>query len=218
MPTSTNPTPETPDTIHALLTAIASGDDAVTELAAQGMRGQPHLLPALRPLLADQDSDRRWWAVRVLALIGEQEAVELLIERLTDTDVPTRCAAALALGELRAGQAIHALSLRLADESGWVRDSAMDALALIGEPALPALVEALSDPREGVRVRAAGALRKIVVPGLAGYTLDTYPSPFWPVLGALFRALNDPNRLVRHNAGAALDRLGLLDTVLFSAG
>lgn len=207
------------DVIQALLEAIAAGDDDAAEVAARACAGRTGLLPALRPLLADDIADRRWWAVRVLPLLGSpgharREVVALLIERLDDRDEPVRCGAALALGQLAAPAAIPALAARLADPSGWVRDSAADALALIGAPALPALVAAMQGP-DGVRVRAAVALRKIVGAGLHGLTLNQYPPQYGPALTVLFRALNDSNRLVRHNAHATLDRLGLLETVLF---
>jgi HEAT repeat protein len=209
------------DLIQALLEAIARGDDEAAEAVAQACAGQPRLLPALRPLLADSDTDRRWWAVRTLALIGGPEAPRLLTERLADPDEATRCAAALGLGQLRAAAAVEPLAAALTDPSGWVRDSAGDALALIGEPALPALVRCMgSGPGsapQGVRVRASAALRKIVTPALAGLRVNEYPKAYLPALTVLFEALNDPNRLVRHNAYEALDGLGLLDTLFFTA-
>jgi HEAT repeat protein len=185
---------------------------------AQSYAGQTALLPALRPLLADAEPDRRWWAVRALAAIGGEEAGVLLMSHLSDSDEATRCAAALGLGQLRATAAIPALAAQLGDANGWVRDTAADALAMIGEPALLALVATLNDGPDGTRVRAAGALRKIV--GAAALTdrqTGEGESQFWPAIGALFTALNDPNRLVRHNAYEALDRLGLLETVIIPA-
>jgi Uri superfamily endonuclease len=59
------------ETIQALLDAIDAGDDEAAERVAQTCAGQTVLLPALRPLLADADPDRRWWAVRTLAVIGD---------------------------------------------------------------------------------------------------------------------------------------------------
>ncbi len=208
-----NPPAGMRDIIEELLAAIASGDDEAAERIVQALAGRRDLIPALRPLLVDGDADRRWWAVRSLALMGGPEAEEAAIQRLSDPDEATRCAAALALGQMRAASGIPALAARLADPSGWVRDSAGDALAMIGEPALPTLLDALVDPRDGVRVRAAAALRKITVQRLAGLQPDRYPAAFWPVIGALFKALNDPNRLVRHNAYEALEQLGLLEDV-----
>ena len=207
----------TAESIRALLDVISTGDDAAAERVAQACAGQTALLPAIRPLLADPDPDRRWWAVRLLASIGGAEAGALLAACLQDSDQATRCAAALGLGQLQTADAVTALTAHLADVSGWVRDSAGDALAMIGEPALPALVAALSDGRDGVRVRAAGALRKIVVGALVGRQSAEFEPQFWPAIGALFTALNDPNRLVRHNAYEALGRLGLLETVIIPA-
>ena len=208
-------TPEA--TVRALLDAISAGEDAAAERIAQTCAGQTALLPALHPLLADADPDRRWWAVRTLAAIGGAEAGTLLVSRLSDADDATRCAAALGLGQLREAAAVPALTAQLDDASGWVRDTAADALAMIGEPALPALVEMLGAGRDGARVRAAGALRKIIVGALADRRSAEFEPQFWPAIGAFFTALNDPNRLVRHNAFEALNRLGLLETVIIPA-
>jgi len=202
------------DLIQALLSAVASGDDAATEATVQALAGWQSLLPALRPLLTDADRDRRWWVVRTLALIGGEDAARLMIECLTDDDEPTRCAAALGLGELRYSQATAALAARLADDSGWVRDCAADALAMLGESAIVAVVEALADHRDGVRVRAARALGRILLaPASEAGATPEIARHHLPAINALFRALNDPNRLVRHHAQQTLDRLGLLETV-----
>ena len=205
------------DLVRALLVAIDAGDDAAAERVAQACAGKSALVSALHPLLIDADPDRRWWAVRVLAATGGAEAGNLLVSRLSDTDEATRCAAALGLGQLRTVAAIPALAVLLDDSHGWVRDTAADALAMIGEPALPALVEMLNDGPDGARVRAAGSLRRIVVGALTDYQTSEFEPQFWPAIGALFTALNDPNRLVRHNAYEALDQLGLLETVIIPA-
>jgi Uri superfamily endonuclease len=205
------------DAVQALLDAIDAGDDEAAERVAQTCAGQTALLPALRPLLAGAEPDRRWWAVRTLAVIGGEEAVALLMPRLSDPDEATQCAAALGLGQLRISAAIPALMAQLGDANGWVRDTAADALAMIGEPALPVLAEMLTDGPDGSRVRVAGALRKIIVGALSDHQTSELGSQFWPAIGALFTALNDPNRLVRHNAYEALDRLGLLETVIIPA-
>lgn len=201
------------DLVQALLSAVDSGDDMITEAAAQALAGRRSLLPALRPLLTDADPNRRWWGVRTLALVGGEDAARLIIERLNDDDEPTRCGAALGLGELRYNQGTSALVARLADDSGWVRDSAADALVMLGEPAVTALVEALADRRDGVRVRAASALRRILLElaSQSGAASETARHHL-PAIKALFHALNDPNRLVRHHAQQTLDRLELLET------
>ena len=48
---------------------------------------------------------------------------------------------------------IASLIAQLADENNYVRDSAARALGHIGEPAIPALTEALNDPKEYIRPR-----------------------------------------------------------------
>lgn len=202
---------DTNDLIQALLDAIAADDDQQTECIVQAFAALPGVLPVLRPLLRDPDENRRWWAVRGLALIGGDEAARLLAEHLSDPDAPTRCAAALGLGQLRSEPAIPALLAALTDPGGWVRDSAADALSMIGVPALPGLVETMQDARDGVRVRASRAIKKIIGPALAGKTLNEYGREYFPGLTALYVALNDPNRLVRTNAQDALGGLGLLD-------
>jgi len=208
--------PDSVDLIQALLDAIAADDDEEAERIARLFAIQPHVLPALRPLLADPDANRRWWAVRSLALIGGDEAERLLSDHLADPDESTRCAAALGLGQLRTAAAVPLLCNQLTDPSGWVRDSAADALALIGEPALPALVDALADGRDGVRVRAARAAGRIVGQSLRGKTLNEYGREYLPALTALYTALNDPNRLVRTSSFETHNGLGLFDQIYFT--
>lgn len=204
---------DTSDLIQALLDAIAAGDDERAERAARAFATQPCVLPGLRPLLGDPSADRRWWAVRSLALIGGEDAERLLIEGLSDADEPTRCAAALALGQLRSELAIPHLLAALRDASGWMRDSAADALSMIGDAALPALLEAMVEARDPIRVRATRATCRIIGPALKGKTLNEYDRKYHPALTALYTALNDPNRLVRTNAYDTLNSLGLFDEV-----
>lgn len=189
-----------------LLKAIDAADDeaaerAVTDLSA--LNGPA--LPLLVTLSRSSDYDQRWWGVRAVAELAEEhpgqraQAMPALLDALNDPDDSIRCVAALALGQMQAASAIPALTLLLADSSGWVRGAAADALALIGEPAVPALGEALQDTRDGVRVRAAYALHRI----------KSVRSARW-----LFPALNDPNHIVHTYAYEALDEMGLLSSML----
>ncbi len=190
--------------LQPLLQAVATSDDDAAEAAVTGLDGEA-ALPALAALSETGDDDQRWWGVRAVARIMDlhpetrEQAMPVLFAALRDPNDSIRCLAALALGEANATDAIPALTLLLADPSGWVRGAAADALALIGEPAVPALGEALQDPREGVRVRAAYALHRI----------KSMPSARW-----LFPALNDPNHIVHTYAYETLEEMGLLTTVL----
>jgi HEAT repeat protein len=194
------------DMLKPLLDAIADDDDEAAEEAIMSLSARNgDALPLLMELSQSPDHDRRWWAVRGFAEVGEEYAdrrgqvIPALLEALGDPDDAIRCVAALALGQLKATSSIPALTLLLADPSGWVRSAAADGLAMMGETAVPALGEALQDDRDGVRVRAAYALSKI----------RSVRSARW-----LFPALNDPNYIVHTYAYETLDAMGLLNTLL----
>jgi HEAT repeat protein len=74
-------------------------------------------------------------------------------------------------------------------------ETAADALSRIGEPAVPALVGALTDPEVNVRIQAARALARLGPPAK-----DAVP--------ALTKALDDPDIGVRQNAARALGQIG----------
>jgi HEAT repeat protein len=185
--------------LEELRRGIAVHADEECEAIAQALATHPEAVCLALPLLADTDTDTRWWGVRVLAAAGQAEAIPALLQMLVDRDDEVRGAAALALGHLQAAEAVGALAVLMVDGEGWLRQLAADGLALIGEPAVPTLAEALEDPRDGVRVRACYALSRIRSPHAAG---------------PLFRALNDPNYLVHTYAHEALNRMGLLDVIL----
>lgn len=197
------PTPE----LDTLLRAIKTEDDQATEAAAGALfLDNADTLHSLLELAAAGGPDERWWAVRALSMAAESAAGQRrelalagVVNGLTDPDESVRCLAALALGKLKAADAVPALTPLLADSSGWVRGAAADGLAMIGEPAVPALGEALHDDREGVRVRAAYALHRI----------RSVSSARW-----LFPALADPNPIVHTHVYEALDEMGLLNTLL----
>ena len=189
--------------IQRLRQAIAQDDDEAAEA----------VIPTLGPddeadlvtLARDADPDRRWWALRSLAAVGGADAAPILAAALCAADEGERAVAALGLGHLhrRAAEAVTvvlpALAERLTDASGLVRQAAADGLALCGEDAVPVLVAALESEHEGVRVRAAAALRKLQSMRAAG---------------ALYQHLNDPNHLVRLYAYETLDAMGLLTNIL----
>lgn len=196
---------QTNEILADLVAALAADDDNAAEAAVISLPAEPATVQALIALAGQGDENARWWAVRGLAhLAGYGEShhaaiLPVLLQAVADGDEALRCAAALALGELRSNAGVPALLALLADNSGWVRSAAANALALVGEPAVPALGEALQDPREGVRVRAAFALHRI----------KSMASARW-----LFPALSDNNPIVHTYAYETLNELGLLNTVL----
>ncbi len=88
-------------------------------------------------------------------------------------------------------RAIAALPIR---EWG-IRETAVDAIARIGEPAVPVLVQSLSDPDPGVRAQAARALARM------GVTAK-------PAVPDLVKALRDSDEGVQIAAARALGQIG----------
>ncbi len=193
--------------LQNFLAAIDSEQDEQAEAQASHLTAADE--PDLLSLLSTTDANRRWWAVRALALWGTPTAILSLQSALVDEDAALRAAAALALGHLatRAPAAVRptlaGLAAKLADDEGMVRQAVADALVMCGDDAVPALVAILRNQaqsgHEGARTRAAYALRKIATMKAAG---------------ALYHCLNDDNYLVRMYAQEGLDEMGLLENIL----
>jgi len=183
------------DPLRALMEAIATGDDDRAEEAAVAVgRLRDAALPALRGLLASEDRDRRWWAVRALAAVGTREAVDTLIGVLKDPNPDVRACAVVGLAGLRPPEAVDALIARLADPSAYVARLVADALGQFGPPAVPALIAALEEGDVATRAGAARALSAI------------QPEE---AIEALCKALDDPSAIVTYYAEEALDRMGV---------
>ncbi|MGL4651122.1 MAG: HEAT repeat domain-containing protein [Caldilineaceae bacterium] len=187
----------------AFVAAIDAGVDEATEALVSTLA--PADESALVALAA-KPGDHRWWALRALAAVGADAAATALATAAIDADPSVRAVVALGLGHLhtRAPQAVAAhfstLATLLQDPDGFVRQAAVDGLALCGEAALPTLATVLFESdHQGARTRAAAALR-------AMRSIKAAP--------LLYRILNDPNHLVHTFAHEALDDLGLLDNVL----
>jgi len=119
-----------------------------------------------------------------------------LARQLQDEDVNVRRAAARALTRIaNAVAAIPALIQALHDKDPFVRDNAVDALAvMLPGDVVPSLTKALRDEDPNGRRRAADTLARI--------GRDTEPA--WPTLILL---LKDENAEVRKAANAALRHL-----------
>lgn len=197
--------PIAPDLLQPLWRAIAAQDDDLAEsLVRQWTADAAPQLTEIVTWLDAPDADRRWWGVRALTAIahvtgGGETLLAPLRQRLRDEDPSVRCASALALAELGLLEAAPDLVEALGDDSGWVRASAADALALLGEGVVPALAAVLASGQQGARSRAAYALSKI-------RTLAT-ANVFYPYL-------QDENQLVQAYAYDTLEQMGFLQTIL----
>ena len=93
--------------------------------------------------------------------VGDQTAVEPLVESLKDESWRVRLEAASALGQIGDEKATGPLISAFEDGDPAVRWSAMQAFTGIGEVAVEPLVEALRHRQLSVRTLAAGALGNI---------------------------------------------------------
>jgi HEAT repeat protein len=91
-------------------------------------------------------------------------------------------------------QVVRLRTIRAFREWG-VRETAADALARIGDAAVPALIDTLHDPDQEVRAQAALALARM-------------GDRAAPAVDDLVNALNDPNEDVRRGAARALGQIG----------
>ena len=181
--------------LDKLLRILVTADDESREAAARALACfGSQAAKELVGLLANPESDARWWASRALAEIGGHDVVLALGDVLQDPDPDVRACAALALGRIRDGSAAPMLATSLADPSAFVAGIAADALCLIGDAAVDALTESLAAEDTHTRLLAVRALSRI----------RSQRS-----IGPLFGLLEDPSYLVRYYAQEALEALGV---------
>jgi HEAT repeat protein len=167
-------------------------------------------LPHIVALYEDINENRRWWAVRALAELGGPDDQAVLLRALQDPSSDIRATAAICAAQVIARYStrerdfarvlLEGLAQRLIDDLGFVRQAAADALAQLGERAIPYLWEVLDRNDESARTRAAYALRKMQHPEATSY---------------LYRLLEDRNPMVSLYAREGLDDMGLLDMAYF---
>jgi HEAT repeat protein/predicted Ser/Thr protein kinase len=139
-------------------------------------------IPELVEGLEDRDEAVRREAARALGKIGATAAVPSLVVALSNApDDLVRVSAAEALGQIgaRATVAIPGLIAALKHADDGVCDAAAGALVMIGLPAAPALIEAVTDFDRRLRLRAAAVLTEIVAPSAALQSVS--PSLLSPV-------------------------------------
>jgi len=161
--------------------------------ATLGQLGDKRAVEPLIAALKDPDKAVRYQAALALAKLKDRRALRPLIHALFDEMPPVgtdpltgepllvRAAAAQALGELRATEAVPALKVLLKDEERPVRFAALQALIRIGTPeALQAVSDALMGERSGLPWE--GLLRRLArlpVPEKRGILerLTQHPEP-----------------------------------------
>jgi len=149
----------------AYLLDVLRRDPRHRSMAAKFL-GELRVREAVRPLmqlLGAGDRVTRSSAAEALAAIGDPEAVPALLERLRDEkEVVPRTFAITALGNLKDVRALNPLCELLTDEDVLVRQSAANALGVLGSPdALEPLRNALPTERWYDRGRHRQAIRKL---------------------------------------------------------
>ncbi len=121
----------------------------------------PEVREMIRQIRAGDANERRQ-AARKLGELGDQAAVEPLVEALDDHQAAVQLEAARALGKLKSPKATESLIDALNDETMAVRKAAADALGDIGDPqAADRLIGLLTDENLPVRIAAAEALGRL---------------------------------------------------------
>lgn len=131
--------------------------------AILGTVGNQSDVPVLLEALLDQGrfGRVRSSAAYSLGRFHDTSALPMLKEALHDKHEIVRAGAAVALGCFNESEIIPVLIEVLADSSLSVRQKALNILSERDSTAIPALENALLDPREAIRVGAATALHRI---------------------------------------------------------
>ena len=188
--------------MQELLAELTSGDDARAEnsicgITALGMTAIPALLDLTRAV----ESDTRWWAVRALAASPHTRTEDLLL-LLSDSAPEVRAAAALAICTHPHECAVNALIKTLADEDALAAGLAGNALAKIGSPSVPSLLEVMNDRVEHGRIETPTGIRILVLRTLSEIR-DHRAIP------VMMKALSEESALLQYWATEGLERLGL---------
>lgn len=194
--------PNSADAAAGLARSLSDADWVVRRQAgaAFGTVDASQVLPDLRAQLRSTNVPTRIAAAVAVGKIGPgaADAMPELLDALKSADWKLRGTAARAIGAIgvAAGQpGIEALATALRDRDWGVAEPVVEALARMGEGAVPVLVAALSDDAVPVRWGAARALERIGPPARAAV----------PALG---EALGDPVMQVRWAAARALLAFG----------
>ena len=193
-----------PERLKRVLRTIYNPSDEVVQklmaLQAIGMLGTngTAAVPAVTAVLRTSEVGLSSAAAAALSNLGTN-ALPGLIPALDDGDFNIRANACYALRELgkNAAPAVPRLATIVAEERGAIVDVAFLTLSTIGEAAVPALTNLISDPDPSIRERAVRAL---------GYIRQDAR----PALQSVIRLGADPSENVR---AAAIQAIGMIDWV-----
>ncbi|MCL4530907.1 MAG: HEAT repeat domain-containing protein [Chloroflexi bacterium] len=182
------------NSLDNLLADLTSGDESLAEAASNALAqiGES-ALPRLKQLLESLDADHRWWAVRTLAQFDEPP-VEWLVGSLNDPSPEVREAAALALSSYPNEESAPALIRALSDSDSMVGTLAANALVLIGNAAVPSLLDAYESAPLNARIHILRALAEI---------------RDHRAIRLLMKAMDSDSAMLNYWAKEGIERLGL---------
>lgn len=216
------------DGMEALIKALCFDEEQTQVMAAMALvKMGPGILEPLMTTFRSAPSYARQKMIWVIYSAGQEAAIPMLLEALSDHNAKVRRYAAWALGYLKAREAVPQLIAALDDYNYKVRFDAAAAVVKIGQEVgdeiVQALVKALDGGLRG-RKMAAMALAwlhdTLAIDALSMTLLDANPSVRaeaafalgWirhpQVVHPLIEALSDPDPHVRSQAAAALGWVG----------
>lgn len=134
----------------------SGAEAAALELAEAGSKS----MARLEPLLQSDNQDHRWWAVRTLAAMRDPDT-GWFRQALHDASPEVRAAGALALVAHPDPAAMEDLIEILGDEDSVTASLATRALVVIGEPAVPGLLESYTAAAPRARIQVMRALAEL---------------------------------------------------------
>lgn len=142
-----------------LIGELTGGDDnraeaSVPQFATHGQAA----VDALAALYASPHPDHRWWAVRTLPTLHQDQAGEIIRAALQDPDPAVHQCACLALRERPHPPAIPDLTALLNNQDRLLTRLAGDALIAHGAAAVKPLIEVIESGPQAARLEAARAL------------------------------------------------------------
>jgi HEAT repeat protein len=191
-----------PRAVTPLVSILRDRDRSVREAAIGALASiGESAVPAVGACLADPELSVQEAASAILASIADVRVLDPVMRSLRSPDWIVRMHAAKALGRIKEPGSVASLIPLLQDKVKAVREETATALAAIGEPAIPALLDTLTHQDWLVRLHAVESLGKTKSEKAVG-----------PLLSALF---NDGDSAVREDVVRALGDLGHPQAVEF---
>jgi len=181
-------------------TLMTNRTGATAELQQALRRLGVPAISALAPALSSDNAETRLLATEILAGIGSRQVVGPLAMRLGDSSSAIRRLAAETLGSMTEDvltaastpEVVDQMLAALGDHNWHVYHAVQEALARIGRPAVPALINKLATGDLRSKYMAQQALVKIRIPAIK----------------PLLETLNSPEADVRHWVATTLGNIG----------